>query len=115
MLDSEFISALLASLGGGGIYLSRTTHQSGYYPLQQELERVLSQGKHGALSHDAPDDYARCGTVIRLNAKPYQSSARSERIVPSSGSIATSTFAPALLTASAVHTPASKSRSRTLV
>src|SRR5262249_11060585 len=26
---------------GGGIYLSRTTHDQAYYPLQQELERVL--------------------------------------------------------------------------
>jgi hypothetical protein len=42
---------------GGGMYLSRTTHQKGYYPLQQELERVLSQTKAGELSQLSHDDY----------------------------------------------------------
>lgn len=45
---------------GGGMYLSRTTHKDGYYPLQQELERVLGQKKTGKLSHESPDDY---GTI----------------------------------------------------
>lgn len=52
---------------GGGMYLSRTTHKSGYYPLQQELERVLGQKKTGKLSHESPDDYGairdRCSTL----------------------------------------------------
>lgn len=52
---------------GGGMYLSRTTHNSGYYPLQQELERVLGQKKTGKLSLESPDDYGairdRCSTL----------------------------------------------------
>lgn len=52
---------------GGGMYLSRTTHANGYYPLQQALEKVLSQHKAGKLSHESPDDYAairdRCSTL----------------------------------------------------
>ncbi len=52
---------------GGGMYLSRTTHKEAYYPLQQELERVLGQGKVGKLSHKSPDDYVairdRCSTL----------------------------------------------------
>jgi hypothetical protein len=55
---------------GGGMYLSRTTHQSGYYPLQQELERVLSQSKTGTLSQESPDDYGairdRC-SILRTH------------------------------------------------
>jgi len=52
---------------GGGMYLSRTTHKLGYYPLQQELERILGQGKTGQVSQDSPDDYGalrdRCSTL----------------------------------------------------
>ena len=52
---------------GGGMYLSRTTHRDGYYPLQQELERVLSQGRTGKLCQRSPDDYGairdRCSTL----------------------------------------------------
>ena len=52
---------------GGGMYLSRTTHKNGYYPLQEELERVLVQKKTGVLSHESPDDYGairdRCSTL----------------------------------------------------
>ena len=45
---------------GGGMYLSQTAHKQGYYPLQQELERVLGQRKTGKVSHESPDDY---GTI----------------------------------------------------
>jgi hypothetical protein len=52
---------------GGGMYLSRTTHRDGYYPLQEELERVQRQGKTGKLSQSSPDDYGavrdRCSTL----------------------------------------------------
>lgn len=52
---------------GGGMYLSRTTHKGGYYPLQEDLERVLNQRKTGRLSLESPDDYGairdRCSTL----------------------------------------------------
>ena len=53
---------------GGGMYLSRTTHKNGYYPLQQQLERVLSQKKSGKLSIESPDDYGNirdCCSTLR--------------------------------------------------
>jgi hypothetical protein len=55
---------------GGGMYLSRTTHKDGYYPLQQELERVLAQKKTGRLSHESPDDYGAirdCCSTLRTH------------------------------------------------
>jgi hypothetical protein len=52
---------------GGGMYLSRTAHKAGYYPLQEELEQVLGKGRFGKLSHQSPDDYGairdRCSTL----------------------------------------------------
>ena len=56
----------------GGMYLSRTTHRDGYTPLQDELARVLGQGKTGELSQESPDDYevvsARCSSLRSLLA-----------------------------------------------
>jgi hypothetical protein len=67
----EFTEALRDwYFAGGGMYLSRTTHKNGYYPLQQELERVLAQKKTGKLSHDSPDDYGAirdCCSTLRSN------------------------------------------------
>lgn len=55
---------------GGGMYLSRTTHQKGYYPLQQELQRVLSRrntGEHSQLSHDDYDSVRDCCSSLRTH------------------------------------------------
>ena len=54
----------------GGMYLSRTTHDEGYFPLQKELERVLNQGKDGPLSLELPNDHEsirdRCSKLRSL-------------------------------------------------
>lgn len=67
----EFTEALRKwYFAGGGMYLSRTTHNNGYYPLQQELERVLGQKKTGKLSHESPDDYGAirgCCSTLRTH------------------------------------------------
>lgn len=67
----EFTEALRKwYFAGGGMYLSRTTHKNGYYPLQQELERVLSQKRSGMLLHESPDDYGAirdCCSTLRTH------------------------------------------------
>ena len=61
----------------GGMYLSRTTHDEGYFPLQKELEKVLNKGKDGPLSLENPNDYEairdKCSALRSLLARDIQS------------------------------------------